>query len=394
MTTQFVKFAAIAGFAALSVATRSFAQEPVPEQATMHYGVKPWTGGTVDDAVNQTEAATTIPMSSFTHTDTKDGKSRKVVIVGSNPFGSSPHKVTINAVVIPVVVQIITANGSVYTFDPTAANPCDSGTSGFISFAFSPLNEPSTLKFNGVNVGSHQYIDGFMRAEFWNKIHATGYSDFISWTAGPTVTFTTFLPGMAIVEGTGCSELGVVSSSFLDPQIDLWVSLLQAQGSISPTQFAALLFENVVESSVTPPTFPKNCCTGGYHSATGSPVQTFGFMEYDTNGHFGGIHDITVMSHEIGEWMNDPLGNNPTPAWGHEGQTSGCQGNFEVGDPLSQTDMPVIPLNGYNYHVQELAFFSWFVNAPTTASLGAGGKFSGHGTFKGPSLPCPPGGTY
>jgi len=390
MNTQLVKFAAIAAFAALSVATRSFAQEPVPEQATMQYGVKPWAGGTVDDALNQTEAATTIPMSSFTHTDTKDGKSRKVVIVGGNPFGSSPHKVTINAVLIPVVATIITGNGSIYTFDPTVANPCDSGASGLFSFIFSPLNEPSTLTFNGVNVGSHQYIDGFMRAEFWSKIHGTGFSDFISWTAAPTVTLPP-LPGKVV--GTGCSELGVVSSSVLDPQIDAWVSLLQASGAISPTQFAAFLFENVVESSVNPPTFPKNCCIGGYHSATGSPAQTFGFMEYDTNGQFGGVHDISVMSHEIGEWMNDPLGNNPTPAWGHIGQTSGCQTNFEVGDPLSQHEMPVIPLNGYNYHVQELAFFSWFYNAPSTASLGAGGKFSGNGTFKGPSKPCPPGGT-
>jgi hypothetical protein len=391
MTTRLVRFAVIA---ALSVATRSFAQEPVPEQATMHYGVIPWTGGTIDDAVNQTESATTIPMSSFTYSASKDGSSRKVVIVGSNPFGSSPHKVTINAVLIPVVVEILTSNGSISTFDPTAANPCDGGTSGLISFIFSPLNEPSSLTFNGVNVGSHQYIDGFMRAEFWHKIHATGYSDFISWGLAPTLTLPPVPPGFGKVVGTGCSELGVVSSSFLDLQINSWITILQAQGVISPTQFAAFVFENVVESSVTPPTFPKNCCTGGYHSVTGSPAQTFGIMEYDTNGHFGGVHDISVMAHEIGEWMNDPLGNNPTPAWGHIGQTSGCQTNFEVGDPLSQIDMPVIALNGYNYHVQELAFFSWFYNAPSTASLGAGGKFSGNGTFKGPSKPCPPGGTF
>ena len=29
-----------------------------------------------------------------------------------------------------------------------------------------------------------------------------------------------------------------------------------------------------------------------------------------------------------------------------------------------------------------------------SASLGAGGKFSGSGTFKGPAKACPPGGTY
>jgi hypothetical protein len=117
-------------------------------------------------------------------------------------------------------------------------------------------------------------------------------------------------------------------------------------------------------------------------------------MDYDTTGQLGTVRDISGPTHEIGEWMNDPLANNLTPAWGHIGQVSGCQGNFEVGDPLTGTNMPVIKMSGYNYHVQELAFFSWYFNSGTIPSIGAGGKFSGNGTFKGPSQPCPPGGTF
>jgi hypothetical protein len=90
--------------------------------------------------------------------------------------------------------------------------------------------------------------------------------------------------------------------------------------------------------------------------------------------------------------MNDPLGSNATPPWGGIGQVAAgsCQDNFEVGDPLTGT-LFAIALNGYTYHMQELAFFSWFFNSPTTASLGAGGVFSSNGTFTGD---CPPGGTY
>jgi hypothetical protein len=40
--------------------------------------------------------------------------------------------------------------------------------------------------------------------------------------------------------------------------------------------------------------------------------------------------------------------------------------------------------NGYSYHLQELAFLSWFYNAQGDPSIGAGGKFSDHATFKGP----------
>jgi hypothetical protein len=50
--------------------------------------------------------------------------------------------------------------------------------------------------------------------------------------------------------------------------------------------------------------------------------------------------------------------------------------------------------NGYTYNLVELAYFSWFFNARTTPSLGAGGAFSSNGTFKGPANACPPGGTF
>jgi hypothetical protein len=86
------------------------------------------------------------------------------------------------------------------------------------------------------------------------------------------------------------------------------------------------------------------------------------------------------MSHEIGEWMDDPIGNNSTPLWGHTGQVSGCQNNLEVGDPLSGTDFPqLLATNGVTYHPQELAFFSWFFRQ--SPSLGVNGWYSDNGTF-------------
>ena len=67
------------------------------------------------------------------------------------------------------------------------------------------------------------------------------------------------------------------------------------------------------------------------------------------------------MSHEVGEWMNDPCVNNPTPAWGHIGQLQVCQGNLEVGDPLSGTAAIAVKMgDGVTYHGQEMAFRDWF----------------------------------
>jgi hypothetical protein len=55
--------------------------------------------------------------------------------------------------------------------------------------------------------------------------------------------------------------------------------------------------------------------------------------------------------------------------------------------------MPPITMNGKEYQMQELAFFSWYFNEAGAPSVGAGGKFSSNGTFQGPAKACPPGGT-
>jgi hypothetical protein len=81
---------------------------------------------------------------------------------------------------------------------------------------------------------------------------------------------------------------------------------------------------------------------------------------------------------KIAEWVNDPGGFNGTPPWFNPGEVS-CQGNLEVGDPLTRTDLPAIAgPNGFAYHLQELAFFSWFFRTP---AIGAGATFSDNGTF-------------
>ena len=130
------------------------------------------------------------------------------------------------------------------------------------------------------------------------------------------------------------------------------------------------------------------CCTLGYHGATGfpTPTQTYSPLDFESSGFFAsssgpllGFYDTAVASHEVGEWMNDPFGINPTPLWGHIGQPPGCQGNLEVGDPLTLTEAPrIVMSNGFTYHLQELAFFRWFFGAP---SISVNGWYSNNGTF-------------
>ena len=131
----------------------------------------------------------------------------------------------------------------------------------------------------------------------------------------------------------------------------------------------------------------SKCLAGGYHNAfnVGAGVQTYGVAMYDNSGLMTGGSDISILSHEVAEWQNDPSGTNPTPSWGNIGQVMGCQGNLEVGDPLSGTTFNDT-LNGFTYHPQELAFFSWFYHQ--NPSLGVNGWYSDKGTFSTFAAPC------
>jgi hypothetical protein len=52
-------------------------------------------------------------------------------------------------------------------------------------------------------------------------------------------------------------------------------------------------------------------------------------------------------------------------------QVAGRQGNLEVGDPLTGNDAPrIVGKNGITYHLQELAFFSWFSGIRLSAFMG------------------------
>ncbi len=112
---------------------------------------------------------------------------------------------------------------------------------------------------------------------------------------------------------------------------------------------------------------------------------------YDNTGAFSGSNDVSALTHEISEWMNDPSGVNPTPAWGNIGQVSGCQNNYETGDPLSGHVMNV-SLSSHTYHVQELAYFWWFYHAaaPTPAVHGTYSfALANNGRFTTFAAPCP-----
>jgi hypothetical protein len=369
---------------AVVIGAGMLAQQARAEQSVAdRYGWKPvfvtYPSKHVDPRVYEMQAAagSTIPnfvvkvKSVLTHT------TYNVNSAGTNPTKS---KVSTTIPFVPLALRIHFADGTV--LDPT--NPgCKDTVSVVSRFYGSPLFNSVPLVSNGVNVGTTQIIDAFQRAEWWKFTANSNYHLLLSQVGQPTVVDVTAPGGSFTAPGdpkcpTKPYNLGVINPSAWD---GILTGLINQYAT--STQLPIVMAYNLVLGYSS-----SQCCIIGYHGAygRGSGTQTFAFGSYTDPGIFSpGLQDIHAWTHEIGEWANDPFVNNPTPTWGHVGQVTGCQGNFEVGDPLTGTPFKV-KYNGFTYHPQELAFVSWFYR--TSTPFGTGGLASFEGTFTAPQGAC------
>jgi hypothetical protein len=326
-------------------------------------------------------ASTSIEM--FTATVHDGGSTFGYSMVGKNPFVTQTQpSTTVGTTLIPVVIKF--SNGD--TWDPRVIDSCDS-QSALTRARNSPIFVAQPWKFGPTSVGTGQYIDAFQRGEFYRQTKPTGVNPGYHVKLAPTThaPLVLHIPTADAAETTtvcGTHKLGAVEINYLDAQIQHYIT--GTLGSAATATFPLFLLGNVVEYIGT----TSQCCVLGYHNAISNAnrLQTYGVAMYDNSGDFRGIADTAIMAHEVGEWMNDPIGTNPTKPWGNIGQVSGCQGNLEVGDPLTGTGI-TDTLNGKDYHLQELAFFSWFYHS--SPSLGVNGWFSSNGTFRTSAAPCP-----
>ena len=354
------------------------------------------------------KAGNTLPLWNFFVQSSRDNNYYTGTMVGDPTSGTQ----NIPTYIVPLIIKVhtigtkVNPDGSISTkpgnhnFNPTVADTNCLGTMGnnvpLTLVQQSPLILPATFNFGGTTVGTTQYVDAFQRANFW----AVEDRNLFHTNLNPVKTLKAVVIDVPAANGLAlstkafgppdfCSDLGIIDIAWFDAYIDNTVLPALASKGVNPANFPIFLVHNLVWA------FPavtnlNDCCILGYHGTNGNgPIQTYSPLNFDSTGLFPpAIEDTGVMAHEIAEWMDDPFGNNPTPAWGHIGQVPGCQNNLEVGDPLTGTGVsPVVMPNGFTYHLQELAFFSWFYgqnlaagpNAPL--SIGINGWFSDNGTF-------------
>jgi hypothetical protein len=318
-------------------------------------------------------ASNTIPFYSSSVKSPLDGKTYNYSIVGSDPTTSNT---TTKVTYVPIELVVTFSDGTV--LDPTQPG-CNDTVSVADRFFKGPNFVKTALVSNGTNVGKVQVTDGFQRAEFWKVLKGHKYHTVLVSAGAPVIVKINAPSGSKTVAGvcTGNSHrIGEIPINAYDSI----VTGLATQYATTK-QVPVVLSYNTFETS-------GGCCILGYHNAFGRSggTQVYAVGAYNDAGVFGTtpIEDIHAWTHEIGELLNDPFVNNPTPAWGHVGQVGGCQNNFEVGDPLTGTAFN-LTYNGFAYHPQELAFYDWFFR---TSGDGTGGKFSFEGTFTASQPAC------
>ena len=323
------------------------------------YVVMPGHGGGAASAAGSTSplaAGASLPTwnGSFTY----NSGSYTYNMVGSAPSGNT--STTIPVVIIPLKIVITPRKGSPVTYDPS--HVLGNGRTVTANTIASPIfDSTTTYTPGGVNVGTTQYIDAFQRANFWGAVKTDTNSHVL--LGGPAVLAEQTLSPSRTYGKTGSVfgfTAGLVDINWFDTQLN---GLIRSLG-ITANQFPIFLTYNVYLTQ------GGGCCIGGYHSATGA--QSYAHSTYvDTVGAFA--QDVSALSHEVGEWVDDPLVANPN------GNNTPC-GILEVGDPLeNEANYGAYPytVNGFQYHLQDLVMLPYF-GAPTSTSVNGWSTF--HGT--------------
>jgi hypothetical protein len=355
-------------------------------------------------AAGSASKSSSLPLFTFDVQSDRDGQNYTGVMVGADPFSKHGNKEThVKTFIIPVILTtntvgtgldqngVITTAPGVTTFDPTQNdNAClvAPNNNPLKLFQHTPMFDSYDFSVGGVDVGRTQYVDAFQRASFWNVLTKEGQEDYHTFldpikTLSPLVINVPAANGITLPPEFGaCGPFGIVDIDFFDAFLDANV-LPALQPQVNAGNFPIFMLYNTVLAFTPINEVFVTCCVLGYHGTTANtPIQTYSPSDFDTTGLFGSTQgDANTLSHEVAEWMDDPFGNNPTPNWGGVGQVPPgfCQNNLEVGDPLSGTNFsPVGGRNGFTYHLQELAFFSWFFSSQST---GIHGWFSDNDTF-------------
>jgi hypothetical protein len=269
----------------------------------------------------------------------KSGKYNETWI-GANP--SSPATETVPVYLIPFNL----------TYKPSGGKKFTANAAKIINnIIASPIFSTYDFNFGNTDIGTTQYEDAFAKVNVWSIGGSS--SNYHVLLAAPTVEKAQKLK---LTNASEANDFGVevlqVPLGTIDSEIHKLITSLKIPSNALPV-------------FVTTQTYLTSggCCIGGYHSVyNGQPYAMFTFI-VPPNGDktIPFSDDVSALSHELSEWIDDPYTSNNSPC-----------GIYEVGDPLERNtnygDFNYT-LNGVTYHLQDEALLPYF-GGPSGVTLG------------------------
>lgn len=342
-----------------------------------------------DRAHSQTQPASShdaaLAMPHWTSSFSSQGVTYPFTVVGTDP--SQGTSTTISTVIVPY--RLIFPDGGIFD----ATTDLIDGVTPVAGIVNSPLFQPASFSAGTTQLGTTQFGDAMMRANFWSSI-PRNHPDYHVLLSAPVILPVQVIQvpagqGYTTVDSRGY-KLGVVDFAWLAdttagmiytlglPAQTLSIHLMSSVEGVDLNDGGSLGFHDIINSGTATNPVLQPYMQGGYFSVNSAAVQ----------GNYNGA-GTAVLGHEIAETLNDPAGDNIVPAWEDPTFAHICDNPYlEVGDPLEDATRGfTVSLNGRTYQFPEVAFLPWFTG--DRHSTAVNGWYSSRNSFSSPSTACP-----
>lgn len=329
------------------------------------------------------------------------GKTWHFTMMGTAPWNGGATSIPVHIVAVSLRLQ----NANLVTFTTVSVAPYTTPT----------LKSPNFQAANYSTGTSIQFADAVQRAEWFHKMKAGWHTNLRPAAIVHTLTITvprfttvpingrntqvqTYFSGQA---DDGHTVVFLLDQFFNQKIFDLVVNEINA-GRFTTNALNIALLPDTFLFSLDNSGGVGNCCVLGFHTFftnDATPKQSrwiFAFASWISPGIFSGFQDVTALSHEISEAINDPFVDNLVPAWQYPNEPGTCQDNLETGDPVEVLANPMFPIkiSGTTYHPQTEALFQWFEQKTTSTAINSAFSYPNtkaltHGATAFGPLSCP-----
>lgn len=229
---------------------------------------------------------------------------------GGNPFnytmvGGAPQRGGTTIIPTQIIPITVVLDGCVdLNNNPVSFNP-----QNVVSLT---LNSPN-FEEAAYSSGYTQYGDAQFRAEFYNSMRGSWHTLLGNPQKLSSVT-------VEVPPGLGYCAAVPGGQAFADVDVNFFASQLETILQLEPVRLSGLPITFSKDVFLYEGGDPGQCCILGFHSAGplypgGNPLQTMAWASWvSTADDLGsGWGDVTALSHEISEWMNDPFTANIVP---------------------------------------------------------------------------------